>query len=355
MLFLCRWFSRVFIISMLGVISTVHYSSSYASDVHLISIRLADGSTKQISVLKVKRPSLTALKKKFKRMRQRQSHTWSSAHLASKRLPTSYYHTMTMPVLDQGVWGTCTTFASTIAIDELLRLHDNQAISQLCHLELSRALDTDGAVGSWDGADITGVLNQIEQYGFINYSYQYHYGCGGLKAYPIHSHDNGQALPIDIFLKHSIRNQFRHQFWHVLYQYQIPLRQDLVKLAKEALTSGQLLVVGLVLSIPDLEFGMGEYKGIKKDAWVMTPAVIASLDHFDDDQFAGHAMVITGYDDHACAYYSEQLGDKIISKKECGLFKLRNSWSSTAGDRGDYYVSYDYFRVFVGELVAVGK
>lgn len=353
MLFFCRWFSRVFIISMLGVISTVHYSSSYASGVQIISIRLADGSTKQVSALTVPRPSLATLKKKFKCIHQRK--TWLRANLASRRLPTSYYHTMTMPVLDQGVWGTCATFASTIAIDELLGLHDNQAVSQLCHLELSRALDSNNTVGSWDGADIIGVLNQIEQYGYINYSYQYHYGCGGLKSYPINSHDNGQALPIDLFLKHSIRNQFRHQYWQDLYQDQLPLHKDPVILAKEALHSGKLLVIGLVLSMPDLEFGMGEYKGIKKDAWVMTPAVMASLDHLDDDHFVGHAMVVTGYDDHACAYYSKQSGDKIISKKECGLFKLRNSWSSKAGDQGDFYVSYDYFRVFSVELVAIGK
>ena len=36
-----------------------------------------------------------------------------------------------------------------------------------------------------------------------------------------------------------------------------------------------------------------------------------------------------------------------------GLFTLRNSWGSHAGDEGNYYVSYDYFKSWAFDLTKV--
>lgn len=54
-------------------------------------------------------------------------------------------------------------------------------------------------------------------------------------------------------------------------------------------------------------------------------------------------MVIIGYDDSAVAT------DKYGNKHQ-GLLILRNSWSSATGDQGNYYMTYDYFEVFVLEV-----
>lgn len=46
----------------------------------------------------------------------------------------------------------------------------------------------------------------------------------------------------------------------------------------------------------------------------------------------GHAMLIVGFDDN-----------KVSLNNEMGMFKLRNSWGKTWGDRGHCWISYRYF------------
>ena len=58
---------------------------------------------------------------------------------------------------------------------------------------------------------------------------------------------------------------------------------------------------------------------------------------------AGHEMIITGYDDRAVAIDDHGRAHK-------GLLTLRNSWGALAGDKGDFYMSYDYFKAFVMEV-----
>jgi C1A family cysteine protease len=57
----------------------------------------------------------------------------------------------------------------------------------------------------------------------------------------------------------------------------------------------------------------------------------------------GHELVVTGYDDKAVAYDQE-------GRKHQGLLILRNSWSDEVGDHGEYYMSYDYFKMYVMEV-----
>ena len=53
-------------------------------------------------------------------------------------------------------------------------------------------------------------------------------------------------------------------------------------------------------------------------------------------------MVITGYDDDAIAKDS-------AGQEHQGLLTLRNSWGANAGNHGDFYMSYDYFKLLVVE------
>ena len=48
-------------------------------------------------------------------------------------------------------------------------------------------------------------------------------------------------------------------------------------------------------------------------------------------------MIITGYDDDAIA--TDEKGQTYK-----GLLTLRNSWGKNAGDAGNFYMSYDYFK-----------
>ena len=57
-------------------------------------------------------------------------------------------------------------------------------------------------------------------------------------------------------------------------------------------------------------------------------------------------MIITGYDDKAVAY-------DLNGKQHVGLLTLRNSWSENAGDNGNYYMTYDYFKKYASEAQAI--
>jgi hypothetical protein len=76
------------------------------------------------------------------------------------------------------------------------------------------------------------------------------------------------------------------------------------------------------------------------DTWVLTPEI--ARDIYSNPLFGGHEMVITGYDDDAVATDAK-------GRQHKGLFTLRNSWGEQYGDKGNFYMSYDYFKVLVIE------
>ena len=88
-----------------------------------------------------------------------------------------------VPVLDQGIHGTCVTFAVTGAIDAVIGKGDY--VSQLCNLQLGSYLEKHGyGMSGWNGSHAIYVINQIEQFGIINMEKQKKLGCGGMKSYP---------------------------------------------------------------------------------------------------------------------------------------------------------------------------
>lgn len=87
----------------------------------------------------------------------------------------------------------------------------------------------------------------------------------------------------------------------------------------------------------------GTYNNVAEDAWVMTKKIKRDLKK--NDNIGGHELIIDGYDDAACATYRED----HETKQQCGLLRIRNSWGTDAGDQGDYYMSYAYFKVMVDE------
>ena len=108
---------------------------------------------------------------------------------------------------------------------------------------------------------------------------------------------------------------------------------------KTALNSGDRVAFGVLL--PRIDLGMvgavASYKG-NQDTWVLTPEITADVRYAN----AGHEMIITGYDDDAIA-----IDDK--GKQHKGLLTLRNSWGSKYGDNGNFFMSYDYFKLLTFE------
>lgn len=115
--------------------------------------------------------------------------------------------------------------------------------------------------------------------------------------------------------------------------------RDIIDNIKKTLNEKDRVTVSVLLL--DRDLGIAGAVGTKNsnyDTWVLTPEMARTL-HLRS-QFAGHEMVITGYDDNAIAVDEN-------GREHKGLFTVRNSWGEQYGDKGNFYMSYDYFKVLV--------
>ncbi len=261
-----------------------------------------------------------------------------------------------VPVLNQGQHGTCATFATTAAVDAFLAKDPRDYISQMCNLELGEYLheQDDHYMSGWDGSFASVVLKQMSDYGIISKS-----SCDDL--YPLRASDEGHALPIDAF-------NVKHEMVMSSVPYTAiadATRPDLFKnltgdkalaQVKQALNDGSRVLIGtlLVENADNDGAGVNGMYSNKRAAWVLSPATQKGLPSTE----SGHEMVITGYNDTAVAVEVKHAGTKGGPKKDgkhAGVLTLRNSWGKDAGDNGEYYMSYDFFKAAYMELHAVGK
>lgn len=304
-------------------------------------------------ILKFKLPAydLSAEAKNYLREQLALYPSNSVSHVAfSSELPQKVSLGMQMtPVLNQGYHGSCVTFAVTAAINATLGAGDY--ISQLCSLELGSYLAIHDKIGAsgWNGSLAPWVFAQISQYGIISQNYQKEHGCAGVHDYPLKDETNeGNPMSEAEFLAHSIpvTNLIS---WKPLMQAEEAFsaesnNNDLIFQIKAELAKGNRLAVGMML---DLEVGGAGSVGThvtEGDTWMLTPAIIS--DAMAGNIYAGHEMVITGYDDNL----EITDGKGNVNK---GVFTLRNSWSEYAGDKGNYYVTYDYVKFLADEVIAV--
>lgn len=256
-----------------------------------------------------------------------------------------------VPVLDQGQHGTCATFANTAAVDAVLRKGDY--ISQLCQLQLGNYLEENGYYPSgWDGSLGPIVLNQMAMFGVINKKVESQQGCGGLTAYPLFGPDSLSQMTPDSYHNYSEGIADRKFGWSPIldiedvmfneYQSETVLAQ-----VKHALNKGDRVTFGVLL----FNFDQGTVGAVgkhntKNDTWILTPEFLNDLGN--DPTFGGHEMVITGYDDNATAKDKQ-------GREYKGLLTLRNSWGKSAGDKGNFYMSYDYFKMLTIEAQHIRK
>lgn len=254
-----------------------------------------------------------------------------------------------VPVLDQGALGTCVTFANTAAVDAVL--NKGNYISQLCQLQLGQYLEKNGYTPSgWDGSSGRIVLNQMQIFGVISNENQKSYGCGGLHVYPQKASDNEintsvAMTPEDYRQLSESLDEIGIWWTPILDGYVAQLnRVDTNKVldkVKTSLREGDRVTAGILLVAHDLGFvgAVGTHQ-LKNDTWLLTTEIVRDL--YLRPYFAGHEMVITGYDDEAVAIDFHGVEHK-------GLLTLRNSWGDGFGNKGDFYMSYDYFKVLVIE------
>lgn len=110
---------------------------------------------------------------------------------------------------------------------------------------------------------------------------------------------------------------------------------------KSALNEHDRVTLGVFLI--DFDLGTAGAAGTHMtnfDTWVLTPEIARNI--YLRPLFGGHEMIITGYDDDAVAIDDQ-------GRQYKGLFTLRNSSGEHLENKGDVYMSYDYFKVLVNE------
>lgn len=257
-----------------------------------------------------------------------------------------------VPVLDQGFHGTCVTFAITGAIDAALGQGDY--VSQLCNLELGSYLEDKGNMPSgWWGSFGPWVLDQIMRFGIVSKETQQSKSCANVTEYPLEDFlEQGNPMSLGEFKRISedlsdriypvyIMNFFQRFDSKFLDNDQA---ENVLTRVKETLLKGNRLTFGtFVVLTPYCSAGACASYRAKEDTWALTKD-LETPPYFT----AGHEMIIMGYDDKAVAVDQE-------GKKHQGLLLLRNSWGDDVGDKGDYYMTYDYFKKFVGEVQEIAE
>lgn len=251
-----------------------------------------------------------------------------------------------VPVLDQGSHGTCVTFANTAAIDAALNKGDH--LSQLCQLQLGSYLErTSYAPSGWNGSWGRTVLHQMDSFGVVTKEQQLAKGCAGIVDYPANDHIPDQAMSPEEYFQVSSNLEDMQISWSPILDVNDAMTDRIdtskaVEQVKASLAAGDRLTFGVLLLDFDLGFvgAVGTTKA-ENDTWVLTPQILRDL--YLKPNLGGHEMVITGYDDDAKA-----IDDNGAEHR--GLFTLRNSWGTDVGDEGNFYMSYDYFKVLVVEI-----
>lgn len=321
-----------------------------------IKITLENGTQKIVQVKRLQ--TSPQFKARFAAQRNQRFFRAMSTSVASDKLPDSKGVGMNnVPVLDQGQHGACATFATTGAIDALKGLYHDKAISQVCNMALGLTVDSDARdKGGWAGYDGEDILKQIVQYGYLPLSYQTTKGCGGLKVYPLNDALRiSEPMSIAKFTAHSNKS-IRNKDWHSLaspydaFPKSANAATKILTSVKKALNQGKRIVFGAMLWTQEGGIGNFGYYGDVNypDAWVMTSTIEKDMTNLS--ALGGHAMIIVGYNDKACATYD----DNEEPRKACGLLHLRNSWGPDAGINGDYFMTYNYFKHMLTEASVVG-
>jgi hypothetical protein len=255
-----------------------------------------------------------------------------------------------VPVLDQGPYGTCVTFAITAAVDAAAKHGDY--ISQLCQLELGQYLEnnTRGSVLSgWDGSMGQMVLNQMDNFGIVTKDVERTIGCAGLTTYPTNGNipENELNLPDYGKISTDMSDDSVNVGWSSLMDfYQAFIddidRDQILTAVKDSLNSGDRLTFGVLLFSPQMGVvgAVGKHN-VPNDTWVISSSINGGINIHDIH--GGHEMIIIGYDDDATA--TDETGQTYK-----GLLTLRNSWGKNSGDAGNFYMTYDYFKRLAVEV-----
>ncbi len=212
-----------------------------------------------------------------------------------------------VPVLDQGQYGTCVTFATTAAIDAILDKGD--FIDQQCTLALNLSLGEN----YWDGAYYASqVLLPLQKYGAVEKGH-----CPAKYPAPRYKLSTNQYKSLA---------DTKTDINAVNYKYNSDITVNDVE---TALSEGHRVAIGFMLKASMDPVSVQGFdvtiNGQKRSGGLWACKQPGSSTNYCGTAYSGHEVVITGYDD---------------TQK---LFKIRNSWSADVADEGDFYMTYEFF------------
>lgn len=202
--------------------------------------------------------------------------------------PSSYIVPFTCPILDQGDIGSCVIH--TLAYSILQNTKNTVMPSRLALYAICRILDNT-SLDSDDGTMIRTACSAIKNYGVCLE-----------KLYPYVTSKFSDFPPLTIFQNSKIFRSFTY----------IAIKQDLPSLKNALTTSKRPIVCGIMV-----------YDSFMSNDVALT-GIVPMPDTKNETLQGGHAITIIGYDD----------------KKN--VFVCVNSWGPTWGDKGKFYMPYNY-------------
>lgn len=337
--------SKNLLYSIIGVILLSISSCGYA-----LTVTLKDG--KQIKLM-----DMNLSKSKIDQMTsQRISFGKSFEAISADIKPVKNDVGMSnVPVLDQGQYGTCVTFASTAALDARYAL--GNLISQQCILQLNVTLGND----LWDGAYRPDeVIEPLKKYGVVS-----QLGCNA--GYPARS----TKISVDEY-KRRVDKSASEQVSGVRYSY---YSSNSLSALKSSVLAGKRVLIAFLLN-PNSKDGVKGYdvtiNGSKKYGGLWACSAPGSNDPADDrsDDYKQCMEVFPDYKWY-CDWLFPQNKVEVAKGENCGQFqagheviatgfddeqkviKIRNSWGYSVGDSGEYYMSYEFFESQVVDMTVI--
>lgn len=270
-----------------------------------------------------------------------------------------------VPVLDQGLYATCVTFAVTAALDAALNKGDH--ISQLCLLQLSRGVVQNTYWHSlWDGSSIRILLSYISQYGIMSIADQKKGYCNKIKTYPLkeekplkhkmtpteyHAHSE------NIYDDYQLEPQELFVFAHAYSMDSNPDRlltlgnnsdgwitpAESFAAMRKSLAEGNRVVIQFLFKGSLLRGGI---KNMDNDTWFASNELrsVFNAQHYitDSNDWYIHDVVIYGYNDNITVR-------NVLGETQTGVFYARNSW----GDEELEFMTYDFFKLMALEATSI--
>jgi aminopeptidase C len=268
----------------------------------------------------------------------------------------------TMQVLNQGTDGACVTYATTGAMD-VLHYNKTDHISQKCSLNLGVYLSSKDenffqnhkikhvqnifnfaeAIGlekfpdGWDGSFTYLVTSQISAYGIVPKSQES--ACGQPKT------NTFSVTRNKLYAQHPLSDKN----WQVICNHleDRNCSPNSIQKVKKAIDDKKLVILSIRLTPHDSVYPYYEKnkQADQPNVWAYTKEIKDCIQHkdgacLDKDDIGGHAIIAYGYREHP-------------TNPNDGVFYIRNSWGSQAGDRGGYFVTYRYLQNMMDSAVSL--